>query len=234
MSCGSAAPTAATATPSCSSRAPAPPSSRCSPTTRPRRALEQTAELLWQGWRFQDAGARLYVHRRRAARAAPRHERRGGRRVALRRAARVLPPTAVPAACGRASPTTPPTSRWTAPSAPRARCADGAHELSILAVLGLRPDRPGDLAAAPPRSSSATMRPRRAPRGAVARGRAALRERDPRRRAQGLSHPRHRERARSARAARAPRHLDTHPRSLLSRPGTDAPDESALPHVVVE
>jgi len=196
----------------------------------PAGAVEQAAELLWQGWRFQDAGARLYV-------------------IGDALLERLLAgtgeagawPFAAPPACYLQLPYQRVWARVSVDAAYEpvdgAFCAarampGGSHELSILAVLGLRPDRPGisllrhrtdfrdeeatALAAHPWREGAPPFA--NAIPGGELKGYRTLAT------ASELE----------ALVLRVLRHLDTHPRTLLSHPGSTTDDESALPHVVAE
>ena len=200
------------------------------PDDAPTGALEQAAELLWQGWRFQDAGARLYV-------------------LGDALTERLLSPGYSAAAWRFAAPPAcylqlPYQRVWARVSDDAAYepldgifCAaraveNGAHELSLLAVLGLRPDRPGisllrhravltddDAAARAARPWRAGAAPftNAIPGGELMgyRTLATVSELE-------------------ARALRTLQFLDTNSAALLSRGGSAAADESALPHVLAE
>lgn len=104
-------------------------------------ALEQASELLWQSWRFARAGSRLYV-------------------ISEGAAARLMAPEpnasawrfAAPPACYIQLPSQrlwarvseqaayEPVDGWFAAAR---TLPSGAHEIRLLAVLGLREDRPG-------------------------------------------------------------------------------------------
>ena len=104
-------------------------------------ALEQCAELLWQGWRFMDGGARLYVLSDDAAArlTAPAYDAAAWRFAAPPASYVQLPYQRVWA---RVAPDAAwePLDGWFAAARP---LANGAHELRLLAVLGLRRERPG-------------------------------------------------------------------------------------------
>jgi len=104
-------------------------------------ALEQCAELLWQGWRFHETGARLYVLSEEAAARVTRPAYdMGDWRFAAPPACYVqLPYQRLWARVSAEEPYEPVDGWFMAARALSPR----AHELALLAVLGLRQDRPG-------------------------------------------------------------------------------------------
>jgi hypothetical protein len=192
-------------------------------------ALTQAAELLWQGWRSWDSGARLYVI---SEGAAARLTAAGYSAAAWRFAA--------PPACYLQLPYQRFWARVAADAAyePVDGCfvsvrepSPGAHEISILAVLGLRRDRPGvslivhratladaDVAAHagdPWREGAAPFE--NAIPGGELMGYRTLAT------ASELE----------ALVLRALRELDANSPALVGAPGTAGEGESALPHVLV-
>ncbi len=111
------------------------------PDEAPSAALDQAAELLWQSWRFWDTGARLYVLSDAAtARLTEADFAIAGWRFAAPAAAYLqLPYQRVWARVGSDAAYEPMDGCFL--------CArelpGGAHELRLLAVLGLRAERPG-------------------------------------------------------------------------------------------
>jgi hypothetical protein len=193
-------------------------------------AVEQTAELLWQGYRFWDAGRRLYVvsdevlQRLVAANAQVGHWR-----FAAPPACYVqLPAPRLWARVAAEAPFEPVDGFFVA-----ARTLSGTvHELRILAVLGLRRERPGvslvahravlddgELAAhadSPWRDGAAPFA--NAIPGGERMGYYTLVT------ASELE----------ALAIRVLHHLDTHSRELGAAPGTGRDNETRLAHVTVE
>jgi len=111
------------------------------PDDAPPEALDQAAELLWQAWRFQELGARLYVLSGPALERllAPEVDARGWRVAAPPASYVQLPYQRLWARVTDQAPWEP-VDGWFA--AVRAR-GEGAHEVRALLVLGLRPERPG-------------------------------------------------------------------------------------------
>jgi hypothetical protein len=104
-------------------------------------AFDQAAELLWQSWRFWDTGARLYVLSDAAAArlTAPDYAISGWRFAAPAAAYLQLPYQRLWARVSDAAAYEPVDGCFLAAR----EIAGGAHELRMLAVLGLRRERPG-------------------------------------------------------------------------------------------
>ena len=198
------------------------------PDDAPVGALDQTAELLWQGWRFQDAGARLYVLRDTVV------ERLVDPGYALGAWRFAAPP-----ACYLQLPYQRLWARVADDAAYEpldgAFCAartltGGTHELSILAVLGLRPERPGisllrhRVIVSDEDAAARAVSPWRegAPPFANAIPGGELKGYHTLATASELE----------ALALRALHYLDMNSRALVAAPGSDGETESRFPHVV--
>lgn len=104
-------------------------------------ALEQSAELLWQGWRFHESGARLYVLSDAAAArlTVPDYDGAGWRFAAPPACYVQLPYQRIWSRVSDDAAYEPVDGCFVAARA----LPGGRHELSLLAVLGLRRERPG-------------------------------------------------------------------------------------------
>ena len=200
------------------------------PDDAPAGALEQTAELLWQGWRFQEAGARLYVLGEALTERllSPEHGAPAWRFAAPPACYLQLPHQRVWARVADEAAYEPLDGIFCAARS----LENGAHELSLLAVLGLRPERPG----------ISLLRHRAVLREEEASARAARPWRDgaapfanaiPGGERMGY-HTLATASELEALTIRVLQYLDSHSRVLVSRPGSAAAQESALRHVVAE
>jgi hypothetical protein len=192
-------------------------------------ALAQAAELLWQGWRSWDAGTRLYVILEdAAARVISPDYRAAGWRFAAPPACYVqLPYQRFWARVSEASAYEPVDGCFLSVR----ESGPGAHELSVLAVLGLRRERPG--------VSLIVLRDTIADADVRARldepwreGAAPFANAIPGGELMGYQTVASASEL-EALVLRVLRELDVNSPSLVAAPGTSGEGESALPHVLV-